>query len=232
LSTIIRQGALVPNPLGPLAPISRRHQIVSTLRRAIVAGDLQPGHRLVETELAEQLGTSRAPVREALRQLEQEGLVVSRPYRATEVLGVTQEEIEEVLVPLRVTLERFAFRKARPHLTPEDFAELEHLVEAMRVAGISRDVDALADADVRFHELVVTRAGQPHCEQLWRTIEPRVRAHFRRDAPAHRDPAAVADQHQRLLDALRAGDDAELGEAVERHIRVYLPDPADAGAGA
>jgi DNA-binding GntR family transcriptional regulator len=218
----------VPNPIGPLDPISRRHQVVATLRRAIVAGDLQPGHRLVETELAEQLGTSRAPVREALRQLEQEGLVVSRPYRATEVLGVTQEEIEEVLVPLRVTLERFAFRKARPNLTPEDLEELERLIRAMRVAGESRDVDALADADVRFHELVVTRAGQPHCEQLWRTIEPRVRAHFRRDAPAHRDQAAVADQHQRLLDALRAGDDTQLGDEVERHIRVYLPDPADA----
>jgi DNA-binding GntR family transcriptional regulator len=220
----------VPNPIGPLEPISRRHQIVATLRRAIVTGDLQPGHRLVETELAEQLGTSRAPVREALRQLEQEGLVLSRPYRATEVLGVDQEEIEEVLVPLRVTLERFAFRKARPALTPEDLAELERLVGVMRTAGENRDVDALADADVRFHELVVKRADQPHCEQLWRMIEPRVRAYFRRDAPAHRDPAAVADQHQRLLDALRAGDDARLGDEVERHIRVYLPGPAAADA--
>ncbi|HET6507082.1 MAG TPA: GntR family transcriptional regulator [Baekduia sp.] len=222
----------MPNPIGPLDPISRRHQVVATLRRAIVAGELQPGHRLVETELAEQLGTSRAPVREALRQLEQEGLVVSRPYRATEVLGVTQEEIEEVLVPLRVTLERFAFRKARPNLAPEDFDELERLIRAMRVAGKDRDVDALADADVRFHELVVTRAGQPHCEQLWRTIEPRVRAHFRRDAPAHRDPAAVADQHQRLLDALRDGAEPRLGDEVERHIRVYLPDPATTGGAA
>jgi DNA-binding GntR family transcriptional regulator len=218
----------VPTPIGPLDPISRRHQVVAALRRAIVAGDLQPGDRLVETELAEQLGTSRAPVREALRQLEQEGLVVSKPYRATEVLGVTQEEIEEVLVPLRVTLERFAFRKARPSLTPEDFAELDRLVRAMRQAGQSGDLDALADADVRFHELVVTHAGQPHAEQLWRTIEPRVRAYFRRDAPAHRDAAAVADQHRRLLEALRSGDDAELGDAVERHIRVYLPDPAAA----
>lgn len=222
----------MPKPLGPLDPISRRHQVVATLRRAIVAGDLQPGHRLVETELADQLGTSRAPVREALRQLEQEGLVVSRPYRATEVLGITQEEIEEVLVPLRVTLERFAFRKARPSLMPEDFAELERLVAAMAQAGDGGDLDALADADVRFHELVVTRAGQPHAEQLWRTIEPRVRAHFRRDAPAHRDPAAVADQHQRLLDALRAGDDEQLGDEVERHIRVYLPDPAATSADA
>jgi DNA-binding GntR family transcriptional regulator len=208
-----------------LGPASRRHQVVASLRQAIVSGRLRPGDRLTETDLAERLGTSRAPVREALRQLEQEGLVASQPYRATEVLGVTQEEIEEVLVPLRVTLERFAFRKALPLLTPADHAALAKLVQLMRYAGEAGDVDSLADADVRFHELVVMRADQPHCEQLWRTIEPRVRAYFRRDAPAHHDPRAVADQHQELLDALEAGDEPALEDAVERHIRVFLTAP-------
>jgi len=215
----------VTDALEQLTPASRRHQVVASLRRAIVSGRLRPGDRLTETDLAERLGTSRAPVREALRQLEQEGLVVTRPYKATEVLGVTQEEIEEILVPLRLTLERFAFRKALPHLTDADLTALERLVQAMRHAGQVGDADALADADVRFHELVVARAGQPHCEQLWRTIEPRVRAHFRRDAPAHQDPRTVADQHQELLDALRAGDETHLLATLERHIRLFLTAP-------
>lgn len=214
----------------PIPSASRRAKVAQTLRQAIVTGRLQPGDRLLEVELAERLGTSRAPVREALRQLEQEGLVVTQPYKATEVVGVTQEEIEEVLVPLRVTLERFAFRKAIDRLTPADLAQLERLVATMRYSGQAGDADALANADIRFHELVVERAGQPHSLQLWRTIEPRVRAHFRRDAPAHVDPLAVAGQHQALLDAIRAGDEEALMEAVERHIRQFLTTPDVSGS--
>lgn len=208
--------------LQPLPPSSRRHQVVASLRGAIVSGRLRPGERLTETDLAERLGTSRAPVREALRQLEQEGLVASRPYRTTEVLGVTQEEIEQVLVPIRLTIERFAFRKALPHLTDADLAALDGLVRSMRHAAAEGDADALAEADMRFHELVLVRSGQAHCLQLWRTIEPRVRAHFRRDAPAHPHPSAVPDQHEELLGVLTTRDESRVLEAIEHHIREFL----------
>ncbi len=77
---------------------SRRHRVVVALRTAITAGQLRPGDRLLETDISTRMGISRAPVREALRQLEQEGLVISYPYRGTEVLGVSQEEVEEILV--------------------------------------------------------------------------------------------------------------------------------------
>jgi DNA-binding GntR family transcriptional regulator len=161
-------------------------------------------------------------VREALRQLEHEGLVISLPYRATEVLGVSQEEISEVLVPLRLTIESFAFRKAMPLLTEEDFAALAAIVERMRAAGARADVDALAEDDVRFHELVVERSGQPHCLQIWRSIEPRVRAYFRRDAPAHPRADELADEHQELLDALAGGDEQQLLDTLTRHIHHYF----------
>lgn len=199
--------------------------MLASLRAEIVSGRLRPGDRLVEADLAESLGTSRAPVREALRQLEQEGLVASRPYAGTEVIGVTQPEVEEVLVPIRLVIERFAFRSALPRLTDADLARLDGLVAAMRAAGAAEDIDALAEADVRFHELVVERSEQPHCLQIWRTIEPRVRAHFRRDAPAHQSPGELADEHQRLLDALRARDEAATLLELERHILNYLSEP-------
>ena len=210
--------------LPQLAPASMRSRASDVLRSAIVNGQLVPGDRLKEAELAERFGISRAPVREALRELEHEGLVVSLPYRATEVVGVSQEEITEVLVPIRITLETFAFRKALPHLTDADFATLEQLVAAMRAAGQRADLDALAGADVRFHELMIERSGQHHCAQLWRSIEPRVRAYFRRDASAHAraDGDEVADEHQELLDAIRRGDEAQLTATLERHISNYL----------
>lgn len=205
-----------------LAPASMRQRATEALRAAIVSGRLRPGDRLKETELSEQLGISRAPVREALRQLEHEGLVISLPYRATEVLGISQEEIAEVLVPIRLTLETFAFRRALDLLTAEDFGALEELVQTMRQAADSGDLTALAEADVRFHELVIERSGQQHCLQIWRSIQPRVRAYFRRDAPIHSRLDEIADEHEELLAVLRDGDEAEVLETLRGHIGNYL----------
>ncbi len=208
---------------------SLRHRITNVLRKAIVEGRLNPGDRIVEEEVSEQLKVSRGPVREALRQLEQEGLVVIYPYRGTEVLGVSQEEVEEVLVPIRLTLERFAFRHALPHLTEADFNALATIVAAMQRAADEGDLDRLAEDDVRFHELVISRAGQPHCEQVWRTIEPRVRAHFRRDVPAHSSLFELPDEHQELLDALRTRDEATVVTVLEQHIWNYFYLNGDGG---
>ncbi len=206
--------------------LSRREQVAGILRDAITAGRLKPGDRLIETDLAAELGTSRAPVREALRQLEEQGLVASYPYRGSEVLGVSQDEIEQMLVPIRVTLERFAYARARGRLRPADFDQLQGLVEEMASAASEDSADRLADADIRFHELIIVASEQRHCLQIWRTIEPRVRAYFRRDAPAHDDPRAVAAQHQELLDVLRTGSEQALLEATDRHIHTHpMPHP-------
>lgn len=199
-----------------------RQRATDVLRAAIVAGRLRPGDRLKEAGLSEQLGISRAPVREALRQLEHEGLVVSLPYRATEVLGISQEEIAEVLVPIRLTLETFAFRQALPALSAEDLEALGELVQTMREAAVSGDLDALARADVRFHELVIERSGQRHCLQIWRSIQPRVRAYFRRDAPIHSRLEELAEEHEELLDVLRRGDEAQVLNTLRRHICNFL----------
>lgn len=205
-----------------------RQRATDVLRAAIISGRLVPGDRLKEAELSEQLGISRAPVREALRQLEHEGLVVSLPYRATEVLGISQEEIAEVLVPIRLTLETFAFRRALPLLSEDDLDALGVLVQTMRQAGAIGDLDALAEADVRFHELVIERSGQQHCLQIWRSIQPRVRAYFRRDAPIHSRADEIADEHEELVEVLRRGDETQLLETLRHHISNFLA-PTDSG---
>jgi DNA-binding GntR family transcriptional regulator len=208
--------------LPELGHASLRQRITKVLRTAIVNGHLKPGDRIVEEEVSEQLKVSRGPVREALRQLEQEGLVISYPYRGTVVLGVSQQEVEEILVPIRLTLERFAFRQVLQRLTAADLDELANLVTAMQRAAAAADLNQLAEDDVRFHELVITRSGHPHCLQIWKTIEPRVRAHFHRDAPVHPSPFELPEEHQELLDALRTRDEATVLEVLERHIWNYF----------
>ncbi|MEJ7833312.1 MAG: GntR family transcriptional regulator [Nocardioides sp.] len=204
---------------------SRREHVVQILREAITTDRLKPGDRLIEVDLARELGTSRAPIREALRQLEQEGLIASYPYRGSEVLGVSQDEVEQVLVPIRITLERFAFSRAIGRLDDDDFAQLGGLVAEMEEAAALGETERLADADIRFHELIIVRSEQRHCLQIWKTIQPRVRAYFRRDAPAHADPRSVAEQHQELLDILRAGDEAAVLAAIDQHIHTHLTPP-------
>lgn len=208
--------------LPPVPAASRRERVAEILREAITTGDLEPGQKLTELELAAQLGTSRAPVREALRQLEQEGLVVSYPYRGTEVLGVSQEEIENVLVPIRVALERFAFDKAMSVVTDDDIAGLNAIIDSMDQAASEGDLARLADDDIRFHEAIVVLSGQQHCLQIWRTIQPRVRAYFRRDADYYGDSHAVADQHRDLLRALKSGNSDHGLQAITAHIRTHF----------
>lgn len=216
--------ALSSLPSVPAA--SRRERVAEILREAITTGDLEVGQKLTELELAAQLGTSRAPVREALRQLEQEGLVVSYPYRGTEVLGVSQEEIENVLVPIRVALERFAFDKAMSVVTDDDIAGLESIIDSMDAAASAGDLTRLADDDIRFHEAIVILSGQQHCLQIWRTIQPRVRAYFRRDANYYGDSHAVAEQHRELIRALRSGDRDHGLLAITEHIRTHFSSDA------
>ncbi|CAN5452797.1 GntR family transcriptional regulator [soil metagenome] len=201
---------------------SRREHVADILRSAITEGQLKPGDRLIEIDLAKELGTSRAPVREALRQLEEQGLVASYPYRGSEVLGVSQDEVEQVLVPIRITLERFAYSRALGRLSQDDFHQLQELVNEMEAAARDGSTERLADADVRFHELIIVRSEQRHCLQIWKTIEPRVRAYFRRDAPAHADARTVPAQHQELLDVLKTGSETAVLDAIDHHIHIHL----------
>jgi DNA-binding GntR family transcriptional regulator len=209
-----------PSRRGP-----RREQVVEALREAIVSGRLEDGERLIEDRIARELKTSRGPVREALRQLEHEGFVVSYPYRGAVVMGVSEEEIQEVLIPIRLTLERFAFVKAQERMTDEDFAELGKQVWLMGDAARTGELQRSVDADIAFHELVVDRSAQAHTTQVWRTIAPRIRAYFFRYGRSA-DLARIGVDHGQLLAALRSRDPAVVADALEHHIRERTPAPA------
>jgi DNA-binding GntR family transcriptional regulator len=202
----------------------RREQVVDHLREAITVGRLADGERLIEERIARELHTSRGPVREALRQLEHEGLVVSYPYRGAVVLGVSEEEIQEVLIPIRLTLERFSFTKALEQMDESDYAELAKEVWSMAEGAREDDLLRLVEADIRFHEFVLSRSGQPHTTQVWRSIAPRIRAYFFRYGLTA-DLSKIAVEHGQLLQAVQSGDRDKVLAAVERHITVRTPGP-------
>jgi DNA-binding GntR family transcriptional regulator len=200
----------------------RGEQVAEALRDAIVTGQLEPGARLVEAQISEQLRTSRGPVRDALRQLEHEGLVVSAPYRGAVVLGVSEEEVQQVLIPIRLVLERFSFLKALERMTDEDFAELAKQVWSMGEAARAGDLRRIVEADIAFHELVLSRSGLPHTMQVWRSIQHRIRTYFFRHG-RFRALDGIADEHRQLLEALQTRDPDQVLAVLEPHIAVASP---------
>ncbi len=202
----------------------RAEQVVEILRSAIITGDYEPGERLIESVISARLGTSRGPVREALRQLENEGLVMSFPYRGAVVLGVSDEEIQEVLIPIRLALERHSFARALDLLTDADFAELGKQVWVMEQAAAADDLPRLVEADLRFHDIVISSSRQTHTMQIWRSIWPRTRAYFY-GYGRNKNLATMVQEHRELLEALQSRDPALVLAQLEAHIVVPSPKP-------
>jgi len=200
----------------------RGQQVIETVRTAIISGRFEPGDRLIESTLSAEFGTSRGPVREALRQLENEGLVMSVPYRGAVVLGVSDEEVQEVLIPIRLTLERYSFARAIATMTDDDFAELGKQIWLLEQAGKANDLLKLVEADLGFHEIVISASGQPHTMQIWRTIWPRIRAYFYR-YEQFRSFEETVEEHRELLAALQTRDSAIVLAQLESHIDVPAP---------
>ena len=203
----------------------RGQQVIEAVRTAIISGRFEPGDRLIESALSTEFGTSRGPVREALRQLENEGLVMSFPYRGAVVLGVSDEEVQEVLIPIRLTLERYSFVRALEKLSDDDFAELAKQIWLMEQAGKANNLLKLVEADLAFHEIVISAAGQLHAVQIWRTITPRIRAYFFR-YERYRSFEETVEEHRILLAALQTRNPATVLAQLERHIDVPAPPTA------
>jgi DNA-binding GntR family transcriptional regulator len=199
--------------------------VVESLRDAIIAGDLEDGQRLIEDKIARELKTSRGPVREALRQLEHEGFVVSYPYRGAVVLGVSDEEVQQVLIPVRLTVEKYSIPKAVEQMTDADFAELGKEVWRLGEAARTDDLRQSVDADMRFHEILLEHSGQQQAAQVWRSIAPRIRAYFFRYGRTS-SLGQIAFEHGELLTALQTRDPDVIAAALEQHITVRTPAPA------
>jgi DNA-binding GntR family transcriptional regulator len=214
----------------PGGRMSRRQQVLDILRSEIMTGRYEPGERLIEAAISEELGTSRGPVREALRQLEHEGLVVSVPYRGAVVLDVSDEEVQEVLIPIRLTLESYSFTKAMELMTDDDFGELAKQIWLMEEGARRGDLQQIVEADLRFHEIVIATSGRPHTMQVWRSIWPRIRNYFVRYG-RFRPLETNVEEHRELLEALASRDPEQMLEVLERHIAVPVPTSAGSIAG-
>lgn len=204
-----------------MSSISRtvlREQVKDILLQRIVSGELQPGERLVETRIAQELGTSQAPVREALRDLELLRLVESEPFRGARVRQFGDDELVEVY-PVRAALEEVAGRFAAEKLQG-DVGALEAELEAMRKAAKRGDTQALVEHDIAFHRLIVEAAGIPVLTQCWKLlgVEGRITLTLYHD---YVEPEEAAELHVPILEAIRSQNAAAAGREARRHVEYF-----------
>ena len=131
-----------------------RDVVFNTLRQAILRGELKPGERLMEIQLANKLGVSRTPIREAIRKLELEGLVLMIPRKGAEVAEITEKNLRDVL-EVRKALEELAVQLACDKITEEEIAELKKCAAEFEESLDHNDITQIAEADVRFHDVII-----------------------------------------------------------------------------
>ena len=195
-----------------------REQVKDVLLQRIVSGELQPGERLVETRIAQELGTSQAPVREALRDLELLRLVESEPFRGARVRPFGDSELVEIY-PVRAVLEELAARLATETLDG-DVAALEREVGAMRAAAQRGDLNQLVQHDFAFHRLIVEAAGNDPLTQCWKSlgVEGRITITIYETLV---EPTDAAERHVPILEAIRTGPPAAAGREARRHVEQF-----------
>jgi DNA-binding GntR family transcriptional regulator len=190
-------------------------QVKDRILEGILNGHHPPDSRIIETKIARELGTSQAPVREALRGLEALGVVEITPFRGARVRRPSRREIIDAYA-VRSTLEALAARLTVPRLTDANLAELAGHLEAMRAAASKADGRAVAEADARFHGRIVELADNQTLVKVWRSLEPFSRTYLTLVVPGA-DPQWSASLHAPILAALERRDVEEVVGALQLH---------------
>jgi DNA-binding GntR family transcriptional regulator len=193
-----------------------RADAVTALRRSILRGEFAAGERLVEARLAEEMGISRNPLREALRELEQEGLVVNVSRKGTFAATFSGEDVCEIYA-LREALEGLAVRLAIERIKPDDITKLEAILGEMRTAAARADFCEAMEWDMAFHREICRASGNRRLLHLWNGLAAQIQLVVSRVRETHFTPAYIVETHVPLLEAIRKRD-VEEAELQLRHI--------------
>ena len=194
-----------------------RDVVFNTLRQAILRGELKPGERLMEIQLANKLGVSRTPIREALRKLELEGLVNMVPRKGAEVADITEKSLRDVL-EVRKALEELSVQLACEKITEEEIEELKRAAERFKDTLDNQDVTKIAEADVAFHDIIYTATDNQKLILLLNNLREQM-YRYRVEYLKHREfHPQISREHKELISYLEAGQKGQAEEKIAVHI--------------
>ncbi|MBO4290316.1 MAG: GntR family transcriptional regulator [Lachnospiraceae bacterium] len=194
-----------------------RDVVFNTLRQAILTGELKPGERLMEIHLAERLGVSRTPIREAIRKLELEGLVIMIPRRGAEVAQITEKSMNDVL-EVRRAVDALCVELACERISQKELEELRIACEKFENAVKTGDIKQIARADVELHDIIVQATGNQRLVQLVNTLSEqmyRYRFEYIKDFSQHE---RLVDEHRIIYESIVKKDKDTACNAAKLHI--------------
>ena len=194
-----------------------RDVVFNTLRKAILRGELKPGERLMEIQLANKLGVSRTPIREAIRKLELEGLVLMIPRKGAEVAQITEKNMQDVL-EVRKALEELSVQLACERITPEQVEEMKMAAEDFRKVLKSGDVTKIAEADVKFHDIIFVATNNQRLITLLNNLREqmyRFRVEYLKQNECY---PQLLEEHDKLIALISGGEVEEACELMGCHI--------------
>ncbi len=198
-----------------------RDVVFKKLRQEILLGKLLPGERLMEIHLAQRLGVSRTPIREAIRKLELEGLVTMIPRRGAEVAQISGKDLKDVL-EVRTSLERLAVRLACERITDEQLSELHEACEHFAAVTRTKDMTAITQADVELHDVIFRSTGNRKLEQMISNLSEqmyRYRFEYIKDASYH---TLLIEEHERIYQSIASRDCERAEQEISDHITNQL----------
>ena len=204
-----------------------RDVVFNTLREAILRGELKPGERLMEIQLANKLGVSRTPIREAIRKLELEGLVLMIPRKGAEVAQITEKSLRDVL-EVRRALENLAVQLACLRMSPQTLADLKAAARAFEEILGGEDVTAVAEADVAFHDVIYMATDNQRLISLLNNLREqmyRYRVEYLKKKECHKQ---LLWEHQEIIRANEAGEIDVATKITEQHIDNQVEAVSDA----
>lgn len=204
-------------------PPTIREEVYKYLRRKILTGEAPPGTRLVESKLAEEISTSRTPVREALHNLEMEKLIESIPRVGYVVRKISVDEVEEIC-EIRFSLESLAAKWAAQKITAAQLKRLDKIIDATEKAIQKNDNQAVVDLDTEFHDIICQASGSLRLNVMSQTLRDHM-LRFRIKGLCDTDVAERSNQgHRMIVDAMRNKDIKEIELAIRFHLNRTMKD--------
>ena len=194
-----------------------RDVVFQTLREAILKGDLKPGERLMELQLASKLGVSRTPIREAIRMLQQEGLAVTVPRRGAEVAKMTEKDMEDVLL-IREALEILAVQLACDNITKEQIILLEEKVSEFEQVIQTGDIKSIAQTDIDFHDIIYNAASNPRLMSMLNNLREQIyryRVEYLKD---EKNYPHLIEEHRQIIEGLKHRKKDYVAEMMKNHM--------------
>lgn len=194
-----------------------RDVVFNTLREAILKGELKPGERLMELQLAAKLGVSRTPIREAIRMLEQEGLAVTIPRRGAEVAKMTEKDMEDVL-QIREALDILAVQLACDKINEDELEELERSVLVFTKAAGTANVRAVAMADVEFHDIIYNATENQKLVNMLNNLREQIYRYRVEYLKNEENYPMLIEEHRQILMGLRQRDKEYVTQMMKKHV--------------